>query len=63
MSIKDERLLIAVSLGNLEVARSLLERRATPNCRNASGHTPLQIAIIQDNREMIELLKEFGALE
>lgn len=58
-----KRLFIAVSLGNLEVVKSLLENGVYPNGVNASGHTPLIIAITQDNQEMIDLLKEYGAKE
>ncbi|MFC1742592.1 ankyrin repeat domain-containing protein [Candidatus Riflebacteria bacterium] len=47
--------------GHIETARILLENRADPNIRNYNGATPLLMAEYRGNREIIELLKNYGA--
>ncbi|HSX13588.1 MAG TPA: ankyrin repeat domain-containing protein [Chlamydiales bacterium] len=40
----------------------LLEHGADPNLTDRKGNTPLDIAVAQRNKKLIELLKSYGAL-
>ena len=48
----------AVYMGEIEVARLLLEHGADVNARDKSGNTPSQFTTQQ---EILELLSEYGA--
>lgn len=47
--------------GHIEVARILLENNADPNARMQNGATPLSMALYNNNAEIANLLREFGA--
>lgn len=54
----EERVTFAV---RTERAKILLEHHADPNAVNKDGNTPLSIAKMYDNKELIALLEEHGA--
>ena len=54
-------LMIAAEKGNINIARSLLERFADPNIKDAGGITALEISTYRQNDEMINLLTAYGA--
>ena len=56
-------LLSAVSLYNLKMTRLLLDKGANPNVVNIYGTTPLSIAINHRYRNIVKLLKKYGAKE
>jgi cytohesin len=47
--------------GHIEAARILLEHHADPNARMNNGATPLSMAVSRNNKEIIQLLRKFGA--
>ncbi|XP_078037291.1 transient receptor potential cation channel protein painless-like isoform X2 [Augochlora pura] len=47
---------IAVSHDNLKCAKLLLERGASPNVVNSRGLTPLHVAAMRKNRDMVKLI-------
>jgi hypothetical protein len=53
-------LALAVTRGHLDVVKLLLERQANPNISGNNG-SPLAIALLRNNTEMIALLKQFCA--
>jgi ankyrin repeat protein len=59
----DSLLLSAASLGNIEIARLILEKGGNPNIekQNSGGLRPLVSAVISDNYKMAELLLKNGA--
>lgn len=54
-------LLAAVMVGDLEVARILLERGASPDLANSSGLTPLMVAAGALREDLVDLLLAKGA--
>jgi ankyrin repeat protein len=54
-------LLRAVSIGNQEMVRRLLEKGANPNLANLYGATPLGLAAENNNLAIVRLLLEYGA--
>ena len=55
----------AVYLGNLEIIAILIENGANVNVENVyvNGEKPLKIALENDNKEVVELLRRHGAKE
>ena len=49
--------MVAVLMGNLELAKPLIQAGADVTARDAAGLTPLKIARTSGNDEMIRLLK------
>jgi type II secretory pathway predicted ATPase ExeA len=58
---KDEALLREVENGDAAAARAALDDGASPNARDASGFTPLMLAVIHDDPAIAELLIASGA--
>ncbi|PPC88573.1 MAG: hypothetical protein CTY37_00765 [Methylotenera sp.] len=54
-------LMIAVQKGNLQMAQTLLQYKASPNAKNAGGLTPLMIAAYGNQDMLISLLLKAGA--
>ncbi|KAL7635038.1 UNVERIFIED_CONTAM: hypothetical protein RMT77_014023 [Armadillidium vulgare] len=52
---------VAVSEGDEEVVRWLLENGASVHLRDSNGHTPLWTAVEKDNMNIISLLRKTGA--
>lgn len=46
---------------NLELVNKLLEKKANPNLTDSNGNTPLHLAYLHRNRDMIKALKGAGA--
>jgi hypothetical protein len=57
----DQRLLDATQDGNLSGVRSALNAGANVNARNSYDQTPLMIACVNDNLEIVKYLVERGA--
>ena len=55
-------LLMAIKSGNSESVRILIEAKADVNSKTDKGETPLQKALEFENKEIIFILKEAGAL-
>ena len=53
----------AATIGHVEIAVLLLKRGANVNARDAFDVTPLRSATLNEDEEMIELLKRYGAAE
>ncbi|KAJ6783465.1 hypothetical protein PWT90_08178 [Aphanocladium album] len=53
-------LYMAVAVGNIEIARVLLENNANPN-RSAFWDAPLHVAVRSENQEVVQLLLDAGA--
>ena len=51
----------AVLGGHAPAARLLLENGADPNVKDASERTPLAAALAREDREIAQLLRDFGA--
>jgi ankyrin repeat protein len=51
----------AVWTGNYEIAEMLLNRGADPNIPDKNGFTPLQAAQKLERRELVSLLRDYGA--
>lgn len=59
-------LFYAAKNGHVEVARRLLEHKTTKVCvdaKNVFGQTPLSVALDNEDQSMVELLREFNALD
>uniref|UniRef100_A0A7V6CNA6 Ankyrin repeat domain-containing protein n=1 Tax=candidate division WOR-3 bacterium TaxID=2052148 RepID=A0A7V6CNA6_UNCW3 len=56
-------LLNACKDGDLEKVKQLLESRADVNARNKDGKTALRIALEEGHKEIVKLLKSYGAKE
>jgi ankyrin repeat protein len=52
---------IAVVLGNIGIAKQLLEAGANHSCQNHMGMTPLQLALANQRTEMAALLQQYNA--
>ncbi|QDT08017.1 Ankyrin repeats (3 copies) [Rubripirellula lacrimiformis] len=57
----DTPLMLAVSLGDLPVMRTLLEHGADPNAENSDGDNAFLRAIREKQADAMRLLAEFGA--
>ena len=57
---KGTALHVACIYNRLEIGRFLLENGANPRAKNQFGQMPIDIA---DNKQMVELLREFGVTE
>ncbi len=51
----------AVFSGNFEICKFLISKKHDLNCINMFGQTPLHIAYINNNTDIIQLLLESGA--
>jgi len=60
---KMRELLNACKDGDLEKVKQLLESRADVNARNKDGKTALRIALEEGHKEIVKLLKSYGAKE
>lgn len=58
---KYNALMLAVQKGNLQMAQTLLQYKASPNAKNAGGLTPLMIAAYGDHDMLVSLLLKAGA--
>lgn len=56
-------LILSCLVNKLEIAKILLENNAKVNTKDSKGRTPLSIAMKNNNPEMVELLKSYGAKE
>jgi ankyrin repeat protein len=56
-------LMIAAQYGYVDIVKSLLERKADINLKDANGDTALKLAEKNNYNEIIKLLKEAGAKE
>ena len=56
-----EEFLKACMMGNLQIARLLMERVADKNVRDTRGYTALMLAATNDHEEIAQLLVEAGA--
>lgn len=57
-------LLESIRFGHLAIAKFLLENGADPNIKEVfDGSTPLSIAKLAKNKEAIQLLKEYNAID
>lgn len=54
----DQSLHAAVRLGHLDMTRWLLERGADLDVKNFQGKTPLEVALEQDDAQIVELLQK-----
>jgi ankyrin repeat protein len=54
-------LTVAVKLGGLCLVNFLLEKKANPNCMDHMNTTPLSLALIHGNKEMVRSLAKAGA--
>jgi ankyrin repeat protein len=60
----DKMLLNACEIGDLKKVKQLLEKGADVNARNdEDGKTALMYAAGNDHKEVVELLKSYGAEE
>lgn len=55
-------LLMAVNLGHLSIARTLLEAGADPEVKGLFGQTPLIRSVIEGHHDILALLLEFGVI-
>lgn len=53
----------AATTGHLQIAELLLQRGANVNARDVFGVAPLRSALLNEDQEMIALLRRFGAVE
>ena len=53
---------IAVNLGHRVLVRQLITRGADLNLKNKAGNNPLELAIASRNEEIIQLLRQHGAI-
>lgn len=58
---RSRQLLEAVQKGRLVQASTLVSKGASLEIKDNNGHTPLLIATLNNNRELIEMLLEKGA--
>jgi ankyrin repeat protein len=58
---KSRKLFSAVGKNRLALAKALLQAGVTPNQKNAKGFTPLHIAALNGNSDMVNLLIRYGA--
>ena len=58
---RDARLLDSVKAGSTAEVHKLLDGGANVESRNESGRTPLMLAALKSNAEMVKLLLEHGA--
>ena len=59
----DEKLLNACEVGDLEKIKQLLENGADVNAKDKYGWTALRYASSWGHKEIVELLKSYGAKE
>jgi len=59
----DKKLLNACEIGDLEKVKQLLENGADVNAENKYGLTALMYASYNGHKEVVELLKSYGAKE
>ena len=57
---KDTPLHIACARGFMDCVNLLLSGNANPNLRNAAGHTPLEVAIYNNQDDLVKLFASYG---
>lgn len=55
--VKTNPLLSAAAEGNLEIVKLLVENGAQINCKDNDGNTPIDCAVINKHKEVVEFLK------